>query len=246
MGFLCVRSHLQFDFAIFFMIMIFFQQVERLLLFLLDKIACSAYPKDMNLANKITFSRMLSAPLFFVLFCLPLWLKQPPGLSLFNIVIIVLLCLVFILAEISDLLDGMVARKMQLVGDVGKLLDPFADVINIMSYFLCFLFAGILPVWLFIIFMYREYSILFIRILMIKKGIVLQARKGGKIKAWFYAIASIAALLYFFIQQLALFDRTMLETGQIVLIVIFALSAAASLLSFADYLRLFLKAYKDT
>ena len=107
------------------------------------------------------------------------------------------LWILFILIETSDAIDGAVARAMNQVSDLGKLLDPFADVVARMTYFACLLSASIMPAWTFIIILYREFGMLFVRMMLMKEGIALAAKAGGKIKAVSYAVASGLGLLVF-------------------------------------------------
>ncbi|MCL2481674.1 MAG: CDP-alcohol phosphatidyltransferase family protein, partial [Spirochaetaceae bacterium] len=144
----------------------------------------------MNLANILTASRIVLSPVFLFIYFLPECTRTN------TIVLIIILWLLFIYMELSDLFDGIAARATNTVSDLGKVFDPFADVISRMTYFLCFTKTGIMPVFIFAIIMYREFIILFIRILAMKKGFAMGARAGGKLKAWSYALAGIFGLLY--------------------------------------------------
>ena len=141
----------------------------------------------MNLANSLTLFRIIMAPVFFVIY-----LSHRLFPSLFDNGaqthagwIIPTLWAIFIVSEITDYFDGLAARKLNQVSDFGKLFDPFADTLVQITCFLCFIIDGIFPVWasiLFLIIIYREFGILFIRNLMLKKGITLGASIFGKIK----------------------------------------------------------------
>jgi len=137
--------------------------------------------------------------------------------------------------ELSDLFDGMAARAANQVSDLGKVFDPFADVVSRLTYFLCFAVSGFMPVLVFAIIMYRELGILFIRMLAVKKGFVMGARAGGKLKAWSYAFSGISGLLYVSILRTGLFTE---YSGSVLLAakVFFILSAVSALASLADYL----------
>ncbi len=126
----------------------------------------------MNIPNKLTVSRLFLAPIFFVLYFLPNWTgMNAPALTW-------LLLLVYVLIEISDLLDGFIARRYQMVTDLGKVLDPFSDVISRMTYFVCLAFSGIMPLWVFLIILYRELSVTFLRMILMGKGWPWQHRSG--------------------------------------------------------------------
>jgi CDP-diacylglycerol--glycerol-3-phosphate 3-phosphatidyltransferase len=146
----------------------------------------------------------------------------------------------FIISEITDLLDGKVARKRGEVSDFGKLFDPFADVLVRVSYFLCFVLDGIFPAILLLLVLYREFSILFVRILMMKKGVAMGARKGGKIKAVAYMIAGAVALLASSAERLGL-DGRFYSWFRVSAIIIFVISVVLALVSFADYIMVYRK-----
>jgi CDP-diacylglycerol--glycerol-3-phosphate 3-phosphatidyltransferase len=100
------------------------------------------------------------------------------------------------ISELSDWMDGYIARKYNQVTDLGKILDPMADSIYRLSIFLTFTQAPIkVPMgWIFI-FLYRDSVISTLRTLCALKGFALAARQSGKIKAVIQAIASLAILL---------------------------------------------------
>jgi CDP-diacylglycerol--glycerol-3-phosphate 3-phosphatidyltransferase len=148
------------------------------------------------------------------------------------------LWVIFIIAELTDLFDGLVARSRNEVSDFGKLFDPFSDTLVRITYFLCFVVNGILPAILFMIVLYREFGILFLRTLMMKLGIAMGARSGGKIKAVTYMIAGVLALIASSIQRLSLEDSLFIIV-KVAAIVVFAISVIISLSSFADYYRVY-------
>jgi len=193
----------------------------------------------MNLANKLTFFRLILAPVFFTIYLLPdfipSWFIYGTGWT------IPVLWLIFIVCEVTDLLDGIAARKLNVISDFGKLFDPFADTLMQITCFLCFVIDGIFPAPLFLLVVYREFGILFIRNLMLKKGITMAARLGGKIKTVAYIVAGSAALLTVSLQRLSLFEFLVpfFKTGTVV---IFFISVIISIVSFIDYLMIYLKA----
>jgi CDP-diacylglycerol--glycerol-3-phosphate 3-phosphatidyltransferase len=193
----------------------------------------------MNLANKLTFFRLILAPVFFIIYLLPnfipSWFIQGTGWT------IPVLWLIFIVCEVTDLLDGIAARKLNVISDFGKLFDPFADTLMQITCFLCFVIDGIFPAPLFLLVVYREFGILFIRNLMLKKGITMAARIGGKIKTVAYIVAGCAALLTVSLQRLSIFEflHPYFKTGTVV---IFFISVIISIVSFIDYLIIYLKA----
>ena len=144
----------------------------------------------MTLADKFTSVRLILAPLFFIIYLFPVFF--PSNGAMWTVIV---LWVIFVLSEITDLLDGIIARKMAEGSDFGKLYDPFADTLTQITYFLCFVIDGILSPVLFLLVLYREFSVLFLRNLMLKKGITLGARMSGKIKTVSYIVAASLALL---------------------------------------------------
>lgn len=185
----------------------------------------------MSPADKVTLSRVFLAPVFFILYRYPL-LKPLPT--------VILLCLLFAIIELSDLVDGQIARSSNMVSDFGKLFDPFADVLARVTYFICFAFDGIMPLWIFLIILYREFSILFLRMMLSGRGIAMGARPGGKLKAGLYMVSGLFALLYSSLQRLGL-AVSLQSPLKIFVLVAFVAAATLSVLSFADYLVQFKK-----
>jgi len=182
----------------------------------------------MNLANRLSFLRIILAPLFFAVYLLSMQ-------SICNAVLTVsLLWSIFIIAEITDMLDGMAARRLKQTTDFGKLIDPFADTLMQITCFLCFVIDGIIPAALFLIVLYREFGILFIRNLMLKKGIALGARISGKIKTVTYITAASLILFYVSLCRLGVLDPLQ-PALRIASVAVFCVSVLFSVLSFLDY-----------
>lgn len=184
----------------------------------------------MNIPNKLTVLRLILVPVFFLAY--ELRYLSFAGAALISTVIMVV-C--YAVAELTDLLDGKIARKYNLVTDLGKVLDPFADTLSHLTFFVCFFGYGIMPAWTFIIIMWREFGILFLRMLMMKTGKAMPANIFGKSKTVFYAITTFLAILFIALEAFA--PGAWIETYRVVLYVFFALAAIASLLSFVTYLR---------
>ncbi len=189
----------------------------------------------MNVADKVTLSRIVVAPLFFLIFTAS-FIPRP--------VAIVLLWLLFIWMELSDLLDGRVARASQQVTAFGKLFDPFADVISRVTYFLAFTSIGIMPWWVLIIIFYREFGIMFLRMLLSFKGIAMGARPGGKLKAGLYMVAGALSLALYTARQ-TVFLASLAGTLGLLTSIAYLAAALLSLLSFADYLVQFSRLYRQ-
>lgn len=184
----------------------------------------------MNLPNKLTVLRLILVPVFFLSYCISLL-----GSEMTTIISAILMFVSYAVAELTDLLDGKIARKYNLVTDLGKVMDPFADTLSHLTFFVCFMSYGIMPAWAFIIIMWREFSILFLRMLMMRAGKAMPANIWGKSKTVFYAITSILSIIY--VVLAAFIARGQWNsTYETVLYVFFALAAAASLMSFITYL----------
>ncbi|QZA59092.1 CDP-alcohol phosphatidyltransferase family protein [Candidatus Rhabdochlamydia porcellionis] len=142
----------------------------------------------MSIALILTLLRILLGPIFVVFY---LYHGQL-GFTLFSLPY-VLLCLT-VLSEVSDVFDGLLARRYNKVTDLGKLLDPMADSIFRLSVFLAFTQGVIqLPLLLVCIFFYRDLVISTLRALCGLRGFALAARLSGKIKA------VVQAVIIFFI-----------------------------------------------
>ncbi|MDR2952591.1 MAG: CDP-diacylglycerol--glycerol-3-phosphate 3-phosphatidyltransferase [Treponema sp.] len=190
----------------------------------------------MSLANKLTVSRLILAPLFFIVYFLPDYI---PALSVNGSAWTVpLLWLIAIVSEFTDMFDGIAARKRGEISDFGKFFDPFADTIMQITCFLCFVIDGIFPAILYLLVVYREISILLLRILMMKKGIAMGARLGGKIKTVTYITAGGAALFTVSLERLAIL-KSLIPYFKIISLVIFIISIIFSLASFFDYLSVY-------
>ena len=189
----------------------------------------------MNLPNRLTVLRLIMVPVFLVSFLI----SRLPSAS-WEIAGTVLMLICYLTAELSDLMDGKIARKHSLVTDLGKVMDPFADTLSHLTFFVCFMSRGIMPVWAFAIIMWREFSILFIRMLMMRTGKAMPANIWGKSKTVLYAITSVLSIAYITAETFAPAGAWN-DTARIVLYVLFSLSALASLMSFITYLYAVLK-----
>jgi CDP-diacylglycerol--glycerol-3-phosphate 3-phosphatidyltransferase len=123
-----------------------------------------------NLANKLTVSRIILTFVFmFFLFCHSWWAK-------------VLSLVIFIFAALSDFFDGMIAHKKNMVTDFGRLMDPIADKILVIAAFSAFVQMQLIEAWMFVIIISREIIITSLRLFALNKGRVLSATKAGKHK----------------------------------------------------------------
>ncbi len=182
----------------------------------------------MNLPNKLTVTRLVLTPVFFAWYFVKDLVPSVP-----SVVYSVVLVLIYGIMELTDLLDGKIARKHNLVTDLGKVMDPFADVMIHLTFFTCFLYSGIAPVWAFVLILWREFSQSFMRMLLMGKGKSMAANIFGKAKTCFYAFCSIYGI-YFRIMMVTENSQPWMSTVSIVL---FGLAAFASVVSFLIYIN---------
>ena len=139
----------------------------------------------MNLPNKLTIFRVILIP-FFVFFVLAPYF---PEYGKYIAVAI------FIIASLTDLLDGKIARKYNLVTNFGKFMDPLADKLLVCSALICLVSNGKLPAWIVIIIISREFIISGFRLIASDNGVVIAAGYWGKFKTTFQMLMVIVLIL---------------------------------------------------
>lgn len=132
----------------------------------------------MNLPNKLTISRIVMVP-FFVAFLL-----LTPRYPYFKWIALA----IFIVASLTDLLDGKIARKYNLITNFGKFMDPLADKLLVCSALIGLSSLGVIPAWITIVIISREFIISGFRLIAAEKGIVIAASMWGKWKTTFQMI----------------------------------------------------------
>ena len=138
----------------------------------------------MNLPNKLSLARIILVP-FIILFMLPIHIGSfaPEGWNSFiceNGMIVA--AILFVIASFTDLLDGKIARKYNLITNLGKFLDSLADKMLVISVLIAFVDLNrISSVWVCIIVL-REFAVTGMRMLASSKGVVMAAKMIGKIK----------------------------------------------------------------
>ena len=142
---------------------------------------------QMNLPNKLTILRVLMIP-FFVLFML--WNITGAADKWIAAVI-------FIVASLTDMLDGKIARKYNLVTNFGKFMDPLADKLLVSAAMICLVEMGRLPAWMVIVIISREFIISGFRLIASDNGVVIAASYWGKFKTVFQ-MAMIIVLIFDF------------------------------------------------
>ncbi|MBO4378925.1 MAG: CDP-diacylglycerol--glycerol-3-phosphate 3-phosphatidyltransferase [Clostridia bacterium] len=135
----------------------------------------------MNLPNRLTLLRILLVPVCLIL----------AGLGYYWWA-----AALFLVAGLTDLLDGYLARKKHLITDFGKFADPIADKILVLSMSIMLTYKGFLPVWLPIILVFRELAVDGLRLIAIQQGKVVAAGWSGKIKTTCQMILIIYVLVF--------------------------------------------------
>lgn len=140
----------------------------------------------MNLPNKLTILRIILVAVFmFFLFSKGVVMKS-------------LALITFLVASFTDILDGYIAKKHNMVTDFGRLMDPIADKILVLSAFLAFVEMELIPAWMVVIIIFREVAVTGLRMSALTRGKVISADEGGKHKM-ISQVFAILAILFFLI-----------------------------------------------
>ena len=139
----------------------------------------------MNLPNKLTILRVILIP-FFVFF-----LISPFFDGYGNYIALA----IFIIASLTDMADGKIARKYNLVTNFGKFMDPLADKLLVCSAMICLVDLKLIPVWVVLIIIAREFIISGFRLVASDNGIVIAASYWGKFKTTFQMLMIILLIL---------------------------------------------------
>ncbi|MTI67498.1 MAG: CDP-diacylglycerol--glycerol-3-phosphate 3-phosphatidyltransferase [Firmicutes bacterium] len=137
----------------------------------------------MNLANKLTIIRIFLIPIFMMF----LIFEIPNGQYIAAVI--------FIIAAITDGLDGYIARSRNLVTKFGKFMDPLADKLLVSAALISLVELDKIPAWIVIIIIAREFAITGLRVLAASEGITIAASKWGKLKTITQIIAIVSLLI---------------------------------------------------
>ena len=140
----------------------------------------------MNLPNKLTVLRVLMVPVFVIALMLEGGANQTYRY---------VAAAIFIIASLTDLLDGKIARKYNLVTNFGKFMDPLADKLLVCSALICMIELGQLPAWMVLIIIAREFIISGFRLVASDNGVVIAASYWGKWKTTFQMISVVLLIL---------------------------------------------------
>lgn len=172
----------------------------------------------MNTANKLTLLRVALVPVFMAFLLMDGFLWQMAALA------------VFIIASLTDMLDGQIARKCNQITTFGKFADPLADKMLITAAFLVFLQKGVINSWAVMIVLAREFMVAGVRLAAVSEGKVIAASFWGKLKTVSQMAAVIAAVLVLNISVIP-------HAAAVVITNVFVwISVVLTVISGADYL----------
>ena len=175
----------------------------------------------MNLPNKLTIFRViLIVPFVVLLLCNhanAVWISGISGWADY------LALAIFIIASLTDLLDGHIARKYNLITNFGKFMDPMADKLLVCAALICLVEMGRIPSWVVIIIISREFIISGFRLIASDNGVVIAASYWGKFKTTFQMI--MVCLMIADISQIAIVTQ-----------VVMWIALALTVISLVDYL----------
>lgn len=181
----------------------------------------------MNIAHYFTFLRIIIIPFFPLIYLYPEWFAITVEAMPYFLLGILFIC------EITDVIDGFLARRKNQVTDVGKIIDPMADTITHISVFFTFTQGMIsIPLLLVFVLLYREFAISALRTLCALRGYALAARKSGKIKAILQAVSCFLIVLLMIPYTHGLISLDALQTVAICAVSVVAIYTIATL---ADY-----------
>lgn len=167
---------------------------------------------SMNLPNKLTIFRVVLIPVFIIV--LMTGLVSEPLNRYIGVAI-------FCIASFTDFLDGHIARKYNLVTNFGKFMDPLADKLLVSSALICMIELGMLPAWIVIIIISREFIITGFRLLAAEGGLVIAASWWGKIKT---------------VTQMLMIIFVMLGVNDIIGAILIILATVFTVISGVDYI----------
>ncbi|CAM4164099.1 CDP-diacylglycerol--glycerol-3-phosphate 3-phosphatidyltransferase [Erysipelothrix sp. HDW6B] len=154
----------------------------------------------MNLANKLTVFRIILIPIILLIelfpysqfgISIPYYTIDHVSISLKSIIVLI----VFIVASLTDFVDGYLARSRNMVTTFGKFLDPIADKLLVNTLFILFAYQGVVPVVAVIVMIWRDTIVDAVRMLLSQKGMVMAAGYLGKVKTVAQMLAIIFVLL---------------------------------------------------
>ena len=164
----------------------------------------------MNLPNKLTILRVCLIPFFVVFLLLDGGQNQ-----MYRYISAV----IFIIASLTDMLDGKIARKYNLVTNFGKFMDPLADKLLVCSALICLIQLGQIPAWMVIVIISREFIISGFRLVAAEKGVVIAASYWAKVKTTVQMIMAIVLIFDFRHPVFALLEQILIYAALVLTVV---------------------------
>ena len=193
----------------------------------------------MNLPNRLTILRIVLVPMMLIVGIIDR-IVEIPGDILGISSAFIIMGVIFIIASITDKLDGTIARKTNQITTFGKFLDPIADKILVLTAMMIFVEYGKMPAWIPVIVMFREFLVSGVRLVASQKGVVIAASFWGKLKT----VTQMVALILCFIDTYGYgyfinntIENTMLFILNILMTVLLTISVIATIFSGWDYLK---------
>lgn len=195
--------------------------------------------KKMNLPNKLTMLRIALVPLFVLFMAIPLESLWPKYAAL----------AIYIVASITDFLDGYIARSRKLITKFGKIADPLADKLLVSSGFVMLTCLGVIPGWITCIILFRDFTVSSLRMFAVNNNSDVAAVWSGKIKTVFQLIGIILGIfsLAYGFENVAMFDFVTKSMGTFEMVInilmtgSIAIAAITTLWSLIDYFNKFKK-----
>lgn len=172
----------------------------------------------MNTANKLTLFRVVLVPVFMALLLIDSFACQMAALG------------VFIIASLTDMLDGQIARKRNQITTFGKFMDPLADKVLTTAAFVIFLQKGVIGSWALMLILTREFMVAGVRLCAVGEGKVIAASFWGKFKTVSQMVAIIASII---ILNLPIIPQ---PTGVIISAILIWISIVFTVISGIEYL----------
>lgn len=194
----------------------------------------------MNLPNKLTLLRVVLIPVMIVIY----YIKPLRETCMFTVngtgyltISNFIMCLIFIIASLTDFLDGYLARKYNQVTTFGKFMDPLADKLLVSSALLVLMSQQAIAAWVVIIIIAREFIVTGIRLLAVEGGKVIAASKLGKYKTF----TTMIAIIGLFFKEQGAFIFNQFNTSNIIYFIFNIMMYIALILTVISGLDYFIK-----